>query len=150
MKPTGPVFDSVWRNSCSVERVNKREIDNMIKKHYIGKWPAEVVLTLGLIKNNETLGMIVFTVPKIRLLDRFGQDTWDLARLWIVPSVPKNGESFLIGRAMRYLKKEHPRIKAVISFADPDMNHSGTIYKAANFKSEKHESMNLFSYSLSE
>lgn len=103
---------------------------------------------MGLIKKNEVLGMIVFTVPKVKLLDRFGHDTWDLARLWVDPSVPKNGETFLIGRAMRYLKKEHPRIKTVISFADPNMGHSGTIYKAANFKQEQHESMNLFSYCL--
>lgn len=150
MKPDGKIFDSIWRNSCKVSRVNKNKVDWMIEKHYIGKWPTEIMLVLGLERKNEVLGMIVFNIPKKNITDRFGNNTWDLARLWLDPSVPKNGETFLIGRSLRYIKKEHKDIKTIVSFADPDMNHTGTIYKAANFKQEKHPSMNLFSYSLSE
>lgn len=56
----------------------------------------------------------------------------ELTRLWVDDAVPKNGESFLIGRSLRWLKRQND-VVGVVSYADPNVGHSGVIYRAANF-----------------
>ena len=57
----------------------------------------------------------------------------ELRRLCCIDDTPKNTESYFIGFTLRWLKK-NTKIKKVISYADETYNHSGTIYKASNFK----------------
>ena len=57
----------------------------------------------------------------------------ELRRLCCIDDTPKNTESYFIGYTLRWLKK-NSNIKKVISYADETYNHSGTIYKASNFK----------------
>ena len=47
--------------------------------------------------------------------------------------LPRNAESFCIGKAMRLIKKNAPQIKWVVSFADGTQCGDGTIYRASNF-----------------
>lgn len=148
MKPSGPLFDRSWRTACEVVRVNRRAVDRMIRAHYIGRWPASHLLVLGLRRKSEVLGVITYSEPHREIIERFGLETWELSRLWIHDSVPKNAETFLIGRSIRYIKKTHANIRTLVSFADPEVGHSGTIYRASNWKEEEHGSKNLFSYKL--
>jgi hypothetical protein len=60
-------------------------------------------------------------------------DVIELRRLACVDETPKNAESFFIGRSLRMLKKEWGG-KVIVSYADKEHGHGGTIYKAANFK----------------
>lgn len=67
---------------------------------------------------------------------RFGEseaDVIELRRLCCVDKTPKNTESFFIARTLDWLKKNTP-IKIVVSYADMEQNHTGTIYKASNFE----------------
>lgn len=57
----------------------------------------------------------------------------DLSRLVILPGVPTNGATFLIGSAIRMIKKV-PRFDAIVSFADETVGHKGQIYKATNWE----------------
>lgn len=57
----------------------------------------------------------------------------ELMRLVLLDDVPKNSESKFIAWCLRYLKKYSDLI-AVVSFADPKYGHTGTIYKASNWK----------------
>lgn len=52
----------------------------------------------------------------------------ELTRLWVSDSVPKNGESYLIGNTIRRLPYE-----VIVSYADTSVGHLGTIYQASNF-----------------
>lgn len=106
----------------------------MIRRHYIGKWPGVCVLTLGLRREGALLGVIVFALPPRETMKRYGVETWELARLWIEDSVPKNGETYVIGRAVRYIRRHRPEVGALVSYADPSAGHAGTIYKAANWE----------------
>ena len=56
----------------------------------------------------------------------------ELHRLHILDVTPKNTESWFISRCLKLLKQDKPQIKAVLSFADTTVGHSGTIYKATN------------------
>ena len=68
---------------------------------------------------------------------RYGEsesDVIELRRLCCIDETPKNTESYFIGKTLRWLKK-NTNIKNVVSYADAEHGHTGTIYKAANFKS---------------
>jgi len=106
----------------------------MIKRHYLGKWPGVCVCCLALKRDGVSLGVIVFALPPRETSKRYGGETWELARLWIDNIVPANSETFLIGKAVKYIRKNHPQVKMLVSYADPSAGHSGVIYKAANWK----------------
>lgn len=57
----------------------------------------------------------------------------ELRRLCCIDDTPKNTESYFIGHTLRWLRK-NTSLKRVVSYADTTYNHSGTIYKASNFK----------------
>ena len=57
----------------------------------------------------------------------------ELHRLHIQDCTPKNTESWFISKCIKKLKKDKPRVKAIISFADETVGHKGTIYRASNF-----------------
>ena len=52
----------------------------------------------------------------------------ELTRLWVDDSVPKNGESYLIGNTLKHCGKE-----IVVSYADTEQNHLGIVYQATNW-----------------
>lgn len=60
------------------------------------------------------------------------EEVTELRRLVLIDDTPKNTESFFIGNTLRWLKK-NTDIKVVVSYADPEYGHIGTIYKASNF-----------------
>lgn len=136
MKPDGPVFDASWRATCSIERVERGEVAHMIQQHYIGRWPGVCVLVLALKRAGVAIGVIVFALPPRETAKRYGGITWELARLWLDDSVPKNAETYLIGRAVRYIRQKHPDVRVLVSYADPSAGHAGTIYKAANWAAD--------------
>jgi hypothetical protein len=137
MKPTGEIFDRAWRLESSVRPVSRADADQMIKAHYIGRWPGVNVLILGLFRGSDTpLGVIVFSLPPRETAKRYGGITWELSRLWLFDGVPKNAETFLFGRAVRYIKQHRPEVEALVSYADPSAGHAGTIYKAANWTAD--------------
>lgn len=59
-------------------------------------------------------------------------DILELRRLVCIDNTPKNTESYFIGYCLRWLKK-HTDVKIIISYADPNYGHRGTVYKATNF-----------------
>lgn len=57
----------------------------------------------------------------------------ELNRLCCIDDTPKNTESYFISRTIKWLKN-NTKIKIIISYADPEYNHQGIIYKATHFK----------------
>ena len=58
---------------------------------------------------------------------------WELVRLFSFDWAGKNMESYCIGQSIKYIKKHHSDIKVLVSFADPEQGHNGTIYQATNW-----------------
>jgi len=85
------------------------------------------------------IGALMFATPCSEAVRSsiFGKEHKDkvieLHRLHILDVTPKNTESWFIARCIRLLKKDNPKIKAIISFSDTTENHSGIIYQASNF-----------------
>lgn len=57
----------------------------------------------------------------------------ELNRMAFDDYLPRNSESYCIGKTLRLIKKNAPQIKWVISFADGCSCGDGTIYRASNF-----------------
>lgn len=136
MKPEGPVFDSVWRAECEVVPVDRGEVDWMVRRHYLGKWPGVCVLTMALRHQGRAVGVIVFALPPRETSTRYGGVTWELARLWIDDSIPSNAETYVIAAAARYIKRTRREVKYLVSYADPSVGHSGLIYRAAGWQED--------------
>lgn len=132
----GELFDSSWRAKCSVVPVSRAEAEPLIRRHYLEKWPGVCVLILGMRCGLDLLGIIVFSLPPAETSKRYGGITWELARLWVDDGVPKNGETWLIGKAVRHIIRHRPDVCALVSYADPSAGHRGTIYRAANWQED--------------
>lgn len=110
-------------------------MDIVVNKHYLRrKCPCSYAF--GLFNKNleKILGVVIYGVsPSSTLLKGIcgpeeAKNVYELNRLWVDDSVPKNGESFLVSNTMRLLDRE-----IIVSFADTSQNHTGYIYQACNF-----------------
>jgi hypothetical protein len=135
-KPTGPCFDAEWRKRSRVRRGSLAEAMPFVLRHYLKKRPAVTVLTLIVEVDGRAKGMVLFSLPPRETAQRYGGETWELARLFLDDDVPANAESWAISQSVRFIKKEHPSVRVLVSYADPSAGHSGAIYRAANWAAD--------------
>lgn len=85
--------------------------------------------------NREWCGAIIFgsgATPNIAsAVNMKIGEVVELARVALNGKQPCTSEC--VGAALRQLHKDAPQIKMVVSFADADQNHFGTIYQATNW-----------------
>ncbi len=137
-----------------IDKISKRQAEELLLTyHYLKDYSKTFKsgYNFGLFKKNDfcplnigqILGTIIFTglpVPEIAKgafgLERNEQEgLFELSRLCIHPEIQKteyNITSWFVSRAIKQLRKD-TEVKAIISYADSDF-HSGTIYRACNFK----------------
>lgn len=121
----------------SVGPASRSEADPLVRSHYLKRWPGVVVLTLGMWRGPFIVGTIVFALPPRETMKRYGVKVcWELARLYILDSEPFNSETWFMSRAIKFIRINHPQVEALVSYADPSVGHSGTIYKAANWQQD--------------
>jgi hypothetical protein len=60
------------------------------------------------------------------------QRVLNLTRLVIVPEVPKNAATFLLGRSISLIRRDG-RFVSLVTYADESQGHAGGIYKASNW-----------------
>ena len=137
-----------------IDRITKQQAGELLLKYHYLKDISKGFKSgynYGLFKRNEfsplniggLLGVCIFTglpVPEIAK-GAFGlerneqQGLFELSRLCIYPDIQSeehNITSWFVSRSIRQLRKD-TEVKAIISYADSDF-HSGTIYRACNFK----------------
>lgn len=119
----------------------------IVKHHYTHKWTI-AELCIGIYDKSKR--SVFFDVPTLVGTVVFGptaganvarsvspllnhHNLWELKRLWVADELGKNTESWVIGQCLKYIKQNHSEIKCLISYADPDAGHIGTIYQATNW-----------------
>lgn len=116
----------------------QRAMEMVVEHHYLHR-KTTFQCALGLWRDTELMGVIVFGIPSSWTLRQgiCGPDeaehVIEITRLWVDDSVPKNGESLLIGEALRWLKTNRVPWDIVVSFADSSAGHIGRVYQATNF-----------------
>lgn len=122
-----------------VEPCSRSLIEPFIKRwHYSANMNGcNVQYAFRLMHENTMIGAAFFGWPAMAgQWKRFADtepEVIELRRLCCVDKTPRNTESFFIGHMLRWLRK-NTNHSVVISYADMEHGHMGTIYKASNFE----------------
>lgn len=109
------------------------------KHHYSGKVVNNSCLHFGAFLDNRLHGVMSFgpSLDKSKIMGLVEGTKWteflELNRMAFDEYLPRNSESYSIGKAIRLIKKNAPQVKWIISFADGCSCGDGTIYRASNF-----------------
>lgn len=113
--------------------------DFVRKHHYSGKVVNNSYLHFGAFLDKKLHGVMSFghSLDKAKTQKLVKNTGWnefcELNRMAFDDCLPRNSESYCLGKALRLIKKNAPHIKWVISFADGCSCGDGTIYRASNF-----------------
>lgn len=138
---TTPIVDGGSKPTPSLhfQPVDLAEVSDFVKAwHYSHNHPL-VDFCFGAYYGNELVGVCMFGHvggnPKVACVLRGHDDPLqyrELSRLVLYDDVPKNSESKFVSWCIRWLKI-NTSFLALISFADPNQGHRGTIYQASNW-----------------
>ena len=124
--------------------------DMIVKNHYSHKWSlCQVAYGIFYIsdvdseffdsKEEKHIGSIVFGQPVGRSAAESISDlvkvdeVFELTRLWVADGYGRNIESYGLTEAIKLVKRDFPHIRAIITYADGEQGHKGTIYQACGF-----------------
>lgn len=103
--------------------------------HYSETMPKSKVFKIGVWEQGDFIGVILYGVGATSgLVKRYGlkpTQGCELVRVALKDHVSK--VSRIISISLMILKKYNPGIRLVVSFADPDQGHLGTIYQAGGW-----------------
>ena len=124
----------------SVRPWDKAEAAAFVREHhYSAQCDPRAVHAFGLFRYSDPetlLGAAVWKNGLPRSAAQTFSDDWtrvlSLYRLAIAPEVPTNGASFLIGRAVRAIRREGVW-HTLATYADTWQGHTGAIYRATNW-----------------
>lgn len=120
------------------DNVIDEETKEFIKQWHYSKSARSLQQTqvFKMFRDNELVGVAIYGNPMSR---HYNESNYiELRRLCLIDETPRNSESFFIAKTLKWLKN-YTTYKGVISFADPNQGHQGTIYKASNFKFDGEE-----------
>lgn len=115
------------------------EVKNFIETYHYSKNINGVKITkcFQVSFNGRLVGAVLFGQMSTTAWKRFGDtecSVLELRRLVLLDECGRNSESRVIGYCIRWIKKNLPDVKVIVSYADPTFGHTGVIYKASNFK----------------
>jgi hypothetical protein len=122
-----------------VEPCERKEIEKFIEQnHYSGSINGVMVSHCFKMTNDgELIGAMIYgPMGMANAWKKYGEepeDVIELRRLCLIDETPKNSESYFIAQTLKWIKK-NSSVKVVVSYADPNYGHEGTIYKATNFE----------------
>ena len=118
-----------------VKNKNARHLSSFFAKHHYLKSLARGcpdVFELVDMTTGEIVGAAQVGIPATRHISK---DTHkEIRRFVLIPGVAKNTASYFISRIVKSIKQDYPNITSILTYADPDAGHQGTIYLASNFK----------------
>ena len=140
-------------NKVSLRQITKTVAKDFVVKHHYSHRFSSCRYALGVYyeevephpffdgKNEKLIGAMVYGHPVCNMaVNSITSDSslrlnsvLELTRLVILDGYGSNIESYVIGQSFRWLKQNAPLVKVLISYADPEENHAGTIYQATNF-----------------
>lgn len=121
-----------------VKLLSRKEIKEFIELNHYSKNINGCIsdYCFGLFYNEKMIGAMFYgKMAMANQWKRFGdseKSVTELRRLCCINDTPKNTESYFIGKTLRWLK-QNTDLKTVVSYADAEHGHVGTIYRASNF-----------------
>ena len=103
--------------------------------HYSKCLPCCKTVKIGIWENDKFIGVIIFSWGATStLVKQYGlvmTEGCELTRVALNDHITQ--VSKLVSIAIKFLKNKNPGLKLIVSFADPEQNHVGTIYQAGNW-----------------
>lgn len=103
--------------------------------HYSESVPVPPLVKIGVWENNKFIGVIIFSRgASSNLLKPYNLNQTqgcELTRVALTKHLTP--VSRILSIAFKFLKKNSPELKLIISFADPNEGHHGGIYQATNW-----------------
>jgi hypothetical protein len=103
--------------------------------HYSGTVPANKSARVGVWERGEFVGVIVFGLGASPSLGKpyglEGNQICELTRVAL--KTHTNAVSRMVAIGLRFIKKQSPKLRLVVSFADQWHGHHGGIYQAGNW-----------------
>jgi hypothetical protein len=120
-------FKKYQISECSWETVKEL----FLLHHYLKSMPAGILAVYGLFDENnlQCLGAAVYSNGRIQYENKY----IEFARLWITDEIGRNIESYFVSKTLKLLQKKYSHYEGVVTWADCNIGHEGTIYKALNF-----------------
>lgn len=103
--------------------------------HYSRTCPRSSSVKLSVMENNIYIGVIILGNGGNRnIATKYNLESNEIFELQRVAlSRHKSFVTHIIACVFRYIKKQYPYIKAIVSYCDKDQGHTGIIYKAGNW-----------------
>jgi hypothetical protein len=103
--------------------------------HYAKAVPVGKLVKVGAWENGKFIGCVIFgRGANNNMLKPFGLNAdqgCELVRIALTKH--ETPVSKILSFALKFLKKQSPELKLVVSYADADQNHHGGIYQATNW-----------------
>jgi hypothetical protein len=137
------------KSKLVVSQISNKEANRIVtEEHYLHR-PVYIGRNVSYgvsYEGKEGLGVVMFGYPVFREKAHLvgvsrplqNGELIDMVRVWLPDCFPSGSESCAIGKGVRALKQDWFKLtgkkpKAVITFADYEFMHYGTVYKASNF-----------------
>ena len=103
--------------------------------HYADSMPIGKIVKVGAWERGSFTGVVIFGRGANRnMLKPFGlmqEEGCELVRVALCNH--QNPVSRIVALALRFLKRQSPGLRLVVSYADPEQGHHGGIYQAGNW-----------------
>ena len=103
--------------------------------HYSKCIPKSKLFKLGVWEDNKYIGVVIFGVGATStLVKQYGLDMnegCELVRIALTKH--QNTVTRIVSICLKFLKKSNPKLRLVVSFADPSEGHTGGIYQGGGW-----------------
>jgi len=104
------------------------------KWHYSKKLQTGKTAKIGVWEDDCFIGMLLFTNGSGKICQYFNVTPYELVELARVAlNKHQTPVSRIIKIALKMIRIQYPKVKVIVSYADPYQNHHGGIYQAGNW-----------------
>jgi hypothetical protein len=125
-----------------IKRVPKEEVISFVQQHHYS--PVMPKLTkhwLGVFKSGSMVGVVTLgwgtrpqcTIQKVVSEECTSRDYFEIGKMCMLDSEPRNSESQMLSRLIKWMKVNCPDVNFLYTLADGIMGKCGYVYQAANF-----------------
>lgn len=129
------------KNDYEVKEISKELALEMIQKyHYSNTLPKLNKHFIGFYLNDELVGVVTLgwgtrplhTIKKI-FPSLETKDYYEIGRMCMTEEMPRNSESQMISKLIKWIKQNDPKVKVLFTWADGVMGKAGYVYQSCSF-----------------
>jgi len=125
-----------------IKKIDRVEATELVQaNHYSPVMPRLTKHWLGIHREEDLIGVVTLgwgtrplhTIQKIVSPELESKDYYEIGKMCMLDSEPKNSETQMLSQLVRWIKDNCPEVKFLYTLADGIMGKCGSVYQAANF-----------------